>query len=238
MANQQPTNPAFQGKLFITGTIIVQTGLHIGGAKTSLDIGGIDLGVIKSAKGNLPFIPGSSLKGKMRSLLARTKGSQSVDKYPGWIKRIFGFSADDESDTFHVTRLIVRDAFLDSDHFESVLSQHIEVESLETEYTEGKWENTIDRAKGSAGHPRQLERVPPGAQFNFELVYDVYDDNREQEDMEKIMKALRLLQDDYLGGHGTCGYGKIAFGDIAITRKTLENYMQGTAAEPVAEYSL
>ena len=57
-----------QGKYIIQGKIKVLTGLHIGGPTTGLNIGGVDNIVIKDAKGK-PYIPGSSLKGKMRSLL-------------------------------------------------------------------------------------------------------------------------------------------------------------------------
>ena len=235
-----------QGKLIIKGKIKAETGLHIGGSKSSLDIGGIDLNVIKTPQG-VPFIPGSSLKGKLRSLLAKMEGSISItarearggvsdEDFP-YIIQLFGSSADD-NERGEVTRLIVRDAILNTSEFKDGFP------STETEenYTDIKWENTIDRKKGTAQHPRQLERVPAGAQFDFELVYDLYDDtsnsyknNQDQEEnsvdktpISKLNKhlwalrtAMNLLQDDYLGGQGTRGYGKVSFNKIDVVQKNL-----------------
>lgn len=192
------------GKIFIKGKIEAKTGLHIGGSKTSLDIGGVDLNVIKTAKG-LPFVPGSSFKGKMRSLLAKLEGSVHFNHDSDEIKEIFGDTGSDDQKAGY-TRLIVRDAVLDEAHFETAFT-----EDLELAYSEVKWENTIKRLTGTAENPRQIERVPAGATFDFELVYDVYDDNKEKKHLDKIKKALDLLQDDYLGGHGSRGYGQVSF---------------------------
>lgn len=240
-------------KIFITGKIKAETGLHIGGSKSSLDIGGVDLNVIKTPKGE-PFIPGSSLKGKLRSMLARVEGSEAVnrsgaenkeakvaDEDFAYLNQLFGRSGDDKDGMAkgEVTRLVVRDASLDVKAFEKMDFD------LDDEYTTVKWENTIDRRKGTAEHPRQLERVPAGAQFDFDIVYDLYDDgdkekykpsDKEREHyggqvkMERtiaekhawsIFVAMKLLQDDYLGGQGSRGYGKISFKDVTVSQKSI-----------------
>ena len=235
-------------KLIIKGNILAETGLHIGGSKSSLDIGGVDLNVIKTPQG-VPFIPGSSLKGKLRSLLAKLEGSLAVsardaggaksdEDFP-YLLQLFGSSGDDNSEKGEVTRLLVRNAVLDNDAFKKDFGEA----EMELGFTDIKWENTIDRRKGTAQHPRQLERVPAGASFNFELVYDVYDDSKssyldkkeEQETkassdevVSKLGKhlwaletAMRLLQDDYLGGQGSRGYGKVKFSDVEVIKKDI-----------------
>lgn len=191
-------------KIIITGNIVIKTGLHIGGSKSSLDIGGVDLNVIKTPHG-IPFIPGSSLKGKLRSLLAREEGSPEIAKDSIAVKRIFG-DPGDKKVRGSITRLAVRDSALDTNHFIKTFS---DVE-MDLDFSEVKWENTIDRKSGKAEHPRQIERVPAGSQFLFEMIYDVYNDFYE-EDLNLIIKAMHLLCDDYLGGQGTRGYGKIKF---------------------------
>lgn len=253
------------GKLFITGRIVAETGLHIGGSKSSLDIGGVDLNVIKTAKGE-PFIPGSSLKGKLRSLVARTRGSVSVTRreadgapndedYP-FILQLFGSAADDKKKAGkdgeekkdanmskgEVCRLIVRDAKLDTDGFKEK-----DFENLDTDYTEVKWENTINRKRGVAEHPRQLERVPAGAAFRFEIVYDIYEDASEEyknkhdkpekpgeTKLQKHLSALHLgmslLQDDYLGGQGSRGYGQVKFDELEVAQKDVNEATHSYAA--------
>ena len=108
-----------------------------------------------------------------------------------------------------VTRLLVRDAFLDVDLFNNTFKK----DELDYEYTEEKWENSIDRRTGKAEHPRQLERVPERAQFKFQLIYNVFDDKTKQGEkkselhLKNLWKAMKILEDDYLGGHGSRGYG-------------------------------
>ena len=82
---------------------------------------------------------------------------------------------------------------------------------------EVKFENTINRATGVA-NPRQIERVPAGMQFDFQLVYNLENKEESGEDMEVLRDGFRLLQLDYLGGHGSRGYGRVAFSDFSVTR--------------------
>jgi CRISPR-associated protein Csm3 len=113
-----------------------------------------------------------------------------------------------------------------------MLNKEGDFKELELDYTESKWENTIDRKSGTAGNPRQIERVPAEAIFSFEIVYDIYDDKKNNKfkkeiHLEEIKKALRLLQDDYLGGSGSRGYGKIVFENLSAVEKTIKNYEEG-----------
>lgn len=209
-------------KIFIQGQIKLLTGLHIGGSKTALDIGGIDLNVIKTTEG-VPFIPGSSLKGKLRSLLAREIGSDDVKKDSEDIKQIFGESPSKDSNG-QLTRLIVRDALMNSEIKTKIQNREDNFSEIEMDYTETKWENTINRKSGTAEHPRQLERVPAGTIFDFELVYNEFDDNKTGVHLALIKKAMRLLEDDYLGGSGSRGYGKIKFENVKFLQKDIEIY--------------
>lgn len=220
-------------KLFINGKIELLSGLHVGGSSTALDIGGIDSNVIKNANG-VPYIPGSSIKGKMRSLLEmkyskytqRTgkvdsgMDSSANDSNPD-IQKLFG-SVAKESD--FKTRLIVRDAFLNEEVYKQMKNKTDEFEKLELDYTEGKWENNINRLT-SAATPRQLERVPAGAKFDFSVIFTFYKEN-DKELLKMLLEGMQLLEDDYLGGSGSRGYGQIVFNDISILEKTAENYKQ------------
>lgn len=208
-----------KAKHIISGKIRLKTNLHIGGSKNALDIGGIDLNVIKSGKG-VPFIPGSSLKGKLRSLLAKTYGSYDIKNDPPAIARLFGSSAENGQ----ASRILVRDAHLDEIEFEGMDLD------LELDWTSGKWENTIDRKTGTAQHPRQLEYVPAEASFYFEMVYNDFEDDNST-DLENLKKALCMLQDDYLGGQGSRGYGKITFENVNCTKKTIADYKEEKAGE-------
>lgn len=208
-------------KLFISGKLVTETGLHIGGSSTALDIGGIDNNVIKTAHG-VPFIPGSSLKGKMRSVLEIKNGFAGLCEelaHESGIAWIFGVAKSKETGDGVRSRLIVRDAYLDEEHFFKEFANR----DLELVYSEAKWENFIDRASSKAEHPRQLERVPAGARFTVEMVYNILD----QADIDRfqtLIEGMRLLEDDYLGGSGSRGYGKVRFENLKFEIKKAEQY--------------
>ena len=157
----------------VRGEIILETGLHIGGSKSSLDIGGLDSPVIKTPQG-VPYIPGSSLKGKIRSLLGVKEGSIDVKTDSDLLVKMFGTSVKGKET---ITRLIFRDAFLDENDFNKVFIEKNAI--LDTKFTEAKYENTIDRKSGTTkqGGLRQIERVPAGAKFLFEVIVNRYDEN-------------------------------------------------------------
>jgi CRISPR-associated protein Csm3 len=201
-------------KIKIQTSITLVTGLHIGGSSDNVEIGGIDNPVIKLAtRGNEPYIPGSSLKGKMRCLLEQTAGASKVGMDQK-VNNLFGIT---ESRTLNTdnkpSKLIVRDAILSKESKEALLA----CDNLDMPYTENKWENVIDRTKGVAEHPRQSERVPAGAVFNAEFVLNIWDDDNEEELMALFEKGIRLLENDYLGGSGSRGYGQIKFAKLEKT---------------------
>ncbi|MBR6046600.1 MAG: type III-A CRISPR-associated RAMP protein Csm3 [Bacteroidaceae bacterium] len=201
-------------KIKIQTSITLVTGLHIGGSSDNVEIGGIDNPVIKLAtRGNEPYVPGSSLKGKMRCLLEQAAGASKV----GMDKKVNNLFGITESRTLNTdnqpSKLIVRDAILSEESKEALLA----CDNLDMPYTENKWENVIDRTKGVAEHPRQSERVPAGAVFNAEFVLNIWDDDKEEELISLFEKGIRLLENDYLGGSGSRGYGQIKFGEFVKT---------------------
>lgn len=196
-------------KIKITTTIELLTGLHIGGSKENVEIGGIDLPVIKLAtKENQPYIPGSSLKGKMRCLLEQANGivkHGDVGDDDGAIRKLFGFTEGNKN--AQPSRLIVRDAMLTAESKAKLEDS----DNLDMPFTENKFENTIDRVKGTAGSPRQIERVPAGAEFNAEFVINVWDDSKEETMLKTFKDGIAMITNDYLGGSGSRGYGQIIF---------------------------
>ena len=166
-------NIQLKGRVFITFDIEAVTGLHIGGSDTGIEIGGVDKTVIRDPITNRPYIPGSSLKGKVRSLLEKYRGlaqNQRIgqgfihscddkEQYPGCdVCQIFGVPG--ERDFATPTRLVVRDVHL-SDASAKTLEEQAHTD---LPYTEVKTEVSIDRVT-SAANPRQMERVPAGAVF-------------------------------------------------------------------------
>lgn len=194
-------------KIKINTTIELITGLHIGGSGDNVEIGGIDNPVIKIAtKDNQPYIPGSSLKGKMRCLLEQIAGNPKVGGDPE-IDNLFGAS---DAKNPSPSKIIVRDAFLTQQSADSLRN----CDNLDMPYTEGKWENVIDRVKGTAEHPRQSERIPAGVFFDVEFILNIWDDDNENNMMALFEKGIRALENDYLGGSGSRGYGQIKFGPM------------------------
>lgn len=193
-------------KIQITGNILVETGMHIGGSTAFAAIGAVDSPVIKDSRTNLPIIPGSSLKGKMRSLLAKEMNSTVVapdDDCPE-LARLFGTA---KKGSVTPSRLLFSDMSLANE-------EELRKSGLQS-LTEVKFENTINRATAVA-NPRQIERVVRGSMFKMDIIYNV-DSKHEDEiipDMKTLAEGLKLLQYDYLGGNGSRGYGKIAFQDI------------------------
>lgn len=207
-------------KIRISGEIEVISGLHIGGSSQFSAIGAVDSPVIRDTLSNHPIIPGSSLKGKMRTLLARYYSSKNkniikeANEDPEEIKNLFGSSQKSKGDNkVRKGRLQFRDAQLSN--FED-LEAHMLDSPLEI-----KFENTINRLTGEA-NPRQIERVIRGSKFRFEIMYDAWFQGEEkvkeaiEKDFEIIKDGFQLLQLDYLGGHGSRGYGKIKFTRIEV----------------------
>lgn len=156
----------------------------------------------------------------MRCLLEQAAGAPEVGMNPK-VNNLFGIATNGrngEQDS-RPSKVIVRDAMLTEDSAKALR----ECESLDMPYTENKFENVIDRVKGVAEHPRQSERVPAGAKFNLEIVVNIWDDDNEQELMDLLKKGMNMLENDYLGGSGSRGYGQIKFGDLKETLLSDEN---------------
>lgn len=190
-------------KIKISGDILVKTGMHIGGSSAFAAIGAVDSPVIKDVRTNLQMIPGSSLKGKMRSLLAKEFNEAVVepDHDDPRIIRLFG-SAKGK---------VKRSRLLFSD---MVLANEGELRNAGLQsMTEVKFENSISRLTAVA-NPRQIERAVRGSIFELDLIYEVEEADELLEDMEMLAEGMKLLQYDYLGGSGSRGYGKIAFQNL------------------------
>lgn len=197
-------------KIEITGTLEVVTGLHIGGNAAFAAIGAVDSPVIRDVISDDPIIPGSSLKGKMRTLLAKMynenegKVSSRPDDDANCLTELFGSS---QKGNIHVGRVLFSDMFLQNK--DELRKQNI------YRATEVKFENTINRSTAVA-NPRQLERVIRGAEFGLEMVYEYKNDETLLQDMKILGDGFKLLQYDYLGGSGSRGYGKVAFRDLRM----------------------
>lgn len=226
--------------LTLRGTLRCVTGLRIGGSAEMIEIGGLDNPIIKDPLTDLPYVPGSSLKGKMRALLElrldkidprpevdgrRNRNYGEVHKpdgHGGWncdgrdcpICRIFGSNAGEGE--VGPARLIVRDAYLTEEWKEKIRERLLEGEAV----TEIKYENTINRITAMA-NPRQMERVPAGVEFEFEIGYRVFDMGQggatDQRLFGSVIEGLRLVEADTLGGSGSRGYGKVVFEDLELT---------------------
>lgn len=232
----------FKENYVIKGDILCETGLHIGGAKESIEIGGIDNIVMRDSISKLPYIPGSSIKGKMRSLieLNNAESSANIIKSKGSVCKcgkclacnIFGTSADDvsEGQLQGPTRIIVRDSFPSND----TIAKWTESEEI-VSGAEIKYENTLNRIT-SAAVPRNQERVPKDSRFNFEIIFSVYQDD-DPKNINGVFEAMLLLQDSYLGGSGTRGYGKIKFDNISIIKRSKDYYKGISDEETVQEAS-
>lgn len=153
-----------------------------------------------------PYIPGSSLRGKIRCLLEQANGATKVGD-DNTINRLFGFSNKNIA-----SKLIVRDAYLTDESVRELKN----CENLDLPYTEVKFENSIDRIKGTADNPRQTERVPAGAIFSAVFIINVWDTDNEKELLQILAKGIQLLEQDYLGGNGSRGYGQIQFMNFSI----------------------
>jgi len=222
------------GRVFIRAEIEALTGLHIGGSGAGLEIGGLDKEVIRNPLTQRPYIPGSSLRGKMRSQTEKVKGlaqnnrigqvtihtckEESEYRRDGGCPVCHVFGVPAEVEYSGPTRLLVRDAELTDES-----AQRLSAARTDLLYAELKTEVAIDRVT-SAATPRTLERVPAGAVFGpVELVFSIY----EAEDfgrLKVVIDALQLVEDDYLGGSGSRGSGKVCFNKLAVSARAREDY--------------
>ena len=209
----------------LTGTLVLKTGLHIGAGDTEMRIGGTDNPVAKNPLDGQPYIPGSSLKGKIRSLLEWQAGLvTAANGHPFSFQhlakldtpaardllRLFGGAPGGEVDALvkqiGPTRLAFWDCALNADWLKKLQARNILS-------TEAKSENSINRIAGVAESPRFTERVIAGAEFDFRLSLKVIDG---EDLLAMLLQGLKLLEADSLGGSGSRGYGKVAFTKLAL----------------------
>jgi CRISPR-associated protein Csm3 len=246
-AHTAQTELKLAGKVILEGEMQCETGLHVGAGRGSLEIGGADNPVVKDAFGR-PYVPGSSLRGRIRALLEQASGlavpselvyisrrkGQEVrihqsdrpdddicllfGRNPGRMERVTGEALDPNHAT--PARLAVYDAPLELDSITAQMR-----ENLDDELTEVKSENSIDRITSQA-NPRTLERVPAGARFRVRFVMDVLC----EEDaalFPRLIEGLRLLEDDALGGGGSRGSGRIRFANLKLIWRGRAYYSAG-----------
>jgi CRISPR-associated protein Csm3 len=215
------------GYIPITAKLILKSGTHVGMSKDNVGVGELDLPVIRHPHTREPYIPGSSIKGKMRSLSeyrlnlvsdqGREKGAPHGCETAGCLVcRLFGPHKKTEH-SHGPTRLIVRDAML-SEESKALLQ---ETKEQDIPFTETKTENTINRTTGASagsgqGGVREQERVPAGVVFNFALSLRVFEGDKQEQICDFIKKSLDWLQKDTLGGSGTRGYGWIELQNLTI----------------------
>lgn len=238
-------------KIKIEGVIVAVSGLHIGGSNTGVGVGGADNLVIRNALSNEPYIPGSSLKGKMRSLLEKLERKFDYDPKGGFltfgpfldmddcetlIPKIFGSTPEaiekkSKNKNQPPSRLIVRDSPLT---IESSIRLN-KIRTTDLQFTEFKTEVAIDRVTSKAT-PRTIERVPAGAKFEMCLLLNVFQvgETESEVDDEKAMlgrvfASLLLVQDDYLGGKGTRGSGEVAIHISKLSYRDKKHYDESAA---------
>ncbi|HHW86820.1 MAG TPA: type III-A CRISPR-associated RAMP protein Csm3 [Chloroflexi bacterium] len=240
-----------KGRVFLTFTIEAISGLHIGGSDVGVEIGGVDKTVIRDPLSNRPYIPGSSLKGKVRSLLEKYEGlpqnqrigqgaihscganSRDAEKSQGRAEyeacavcQVFGVPGEREFGIATPTRLVVRDVQMSKKSAEDLEK----LARLDLPYTEIKTEVSIDRVT-SAANPRQMERVPAGVTFEpAEIVYSIYagdgcDPARDIANLAELVKGLVLLEDDYLGGLGSRGSGKVRLTGLKVSLRSRDEML-------------
>ncbi len=211
--------------LLINGKIKLLTGLHIGSGDSQIQIGGIDNPVVKDPISQEPYIPGSSLKGKMRYLLELYYGFFSSNGDPSSAKilndndenalnilKLFGISGSDANE--EETERKIKEKNITPTRLSFYDLKLLNAEKLKKVsplMTEDKTEVRINRITGTGEHPRHTERVPAGAEFDFKLALKVFDGDNEEAFSKLLGEGLKLIEADSLGGNGSRGYGKVKF---------------------------
>lgn len=200
--------------LTISGKIECITGLSIKGSNSDLNIGGADSEVIKNPLTGMPYIPGSSIKGKMRSQLEKIYGSKPKKEGQPCgcgnkncnICKVFGAHMNPNAESAPV-RIIVRDANLSQETLEQIKNKDFK----DGNFLEVKSENSINRKSGTAEAPRFIERVPAGTKFDFKILLQIFEGDNEDELLSFVKKGLSQIENSYLGNSGSRGYGEVKF---------------------------
>ena len=220
----------------IHATIELRTGLRIGASRDTIQIGGVDNPVIRHPHSQEPYIPGSSLKGKLRTMLEWALGKVDDRQGTPWsggavldqndaILRIFGTTSDRW--LAGPTRVIFRDAPLSAAWRDRVLNNNLP-------WTEEKQEVVIDRIRGKAAGtgPRTMERVPAGAEFDLRITFREFAVGSDGGQVDRgcfnrLLEGLKLLERDYLGGSGSRGYGQIRVKNLSRDGQSIQQAFDG-----------
>lgn len=205
----------------IRGTILCATGLRIGGSTEYVEIGGIENAIIRHPITDEPYIPGSSIKGKVRSLLEYRYDRRDARNHPKGLNnrddgepcqcgrcaicRVFGPHKNQRHDQ-GPTRALFRDAQLTEEARQQLLAARA---TKGIAFSEVKTENMITRTTAVASSPRTLERVPAGVTFGLEIAVRIFSDDDEPALLSVLTEGLKLLEHDYLGASGSRGYGQV-----------------------------
>ena len=193
----------------IRGVLTVESGLHIGGTKDDIGISTTDNPIIRNPLTGMPYIPGSSIKGKMRSLFEQNEQAKG-DSYPCRCGKkdcivctLFGAHMNMKGES-GAPRVMFRDA---------VLSEAYKDLSQDSSLVEIKSETAIDRKTGTAanGSLRQMERIAAGVSFDYEIVILVWDGDNPAVLQSSVENGLRMIEATGLGAKTTAGYGKVNF---------------------------
>jgi CRISPR-associated protein Csm3 len=228
-------NAKLNKKIIFRGKIVTVSGLHIGGTEAGMEIGGVNSYVVRNPSDNKPYIPGSSIKGKMRSMLELVQGQIGNEKMgqvnngPCMVPssngaKLFGNMTKGDEPGQRPSRIIVRDCML--------LSKKEDFKNADLYFAQAKTEVVLDRLTAKA-MPRTIERVPQGAIFDLSLVLNIFEDDIEAELVGLVFQGLRLLQDDYLGGNGSRGYGEVKINLEAVVARDAAYYLSGKSEEDI-----
>lgn len=224
----------------LTARLELVTGLKIGGSNDTMRIGGVDNPIIRNPKTDMPYIPGSSLKGKLRSLLEWQLGLVNSGSTYGLsdysriqspagktLLQLFGYAPTSDKDeaavkALGVGRLSFYDAFLENE--KDVAAKR------PSDLIEVKAETAIDRVSGTAAKStlRIVERVSAGYAFDFKVHLKQFEGDDDL--LPTLLQGLKLLELDSLGGSGSRGYGKVAFSLVALNGKDISTDFNSTDA--------
>lgn len=208
-------------RIIISGTLEALTPLHIGSGKPEVEIGGVEMPVLTDPK-DQPYIPGSSLKGRVRAeteSIARKKGLEvckppQVDNMCGSTKdsidklcvccRIFGTAGRRIS---FASKVKFRDAY-PLDRVKALLE---------------RTGIAIDRETGTVarGALYNIQAVPAGTKFGLEIVGE----NLSDDELKLLKSALKSVEDSALGGSSTRGFGKIKINIESVKERTAKYYL-------------
>jgi CRISPR-associated protein Csm3 len=217
-------------KIIFRGKIETLSGLHIGGTEAGMEIGGVNSYIVRNPSDNKPYIPGSSIKGKLRSMIELVQGQIGNEKMGQVVNgpcmdpssngaKLFGNMTKGDELGQRPSRIIVRDCML--------LSEKEDFKNADLFFAQAKTEVVLDRLTAKA-MPRTIERVPQGAIFGLSIVLNIFEGENEKELVDLVLQGLRLLQDDYLGGNGSRGYGEIKVNLEAVVARDANYYLTGT----------